>query len=60
MLPDFDNESLRALSGLILLIIAIVYIVSETNNGSIEYIMIGLASFLVGGAIFSSINKPKQ
>lgn len=53
-LPDFTQNQLRAIAGLILLVIAIVYILSKSENENLEYIMIGLASCLVGLTIIGN------
>lgn len=53
-MPDFTQNQLRAIAGLILLILAIVYIISKSENENIEYIMIGLASCLVGLTILGN------
>lgn len=58
MLPDFTQNQLRAIAGFILLALAIVYILTEYKNENVEYIMIGLASSLVGLTILG--NKTKQ
>ena len=53
-LPDFTQNQLRAIAGLVLLVLAIVYILTESKNENIEYIMIGLASCLVGLTIMGN------
>ena len=54
---DFENDTLRAWAGLILLILAILFIITGAENSTLEIIMIALAGFLVGGAILSGQNK---
>jgi len=53
MPEKIDNEILRALSGVILLILSIVYIFANNSNNAIEYILMALAGFLVGGALLA-------
>lgn len=58
-IPELDNNNLRAFAGLILFFLALVYIITNNENSAIEYILIALAGFLVGGAILSAKNKAK-
>lgn len=55
---DISNNKLRALSAVILLILALTNIILKNSNVTIDIILIALASFFVGGAILSTINKP--
>lgn len=50
---QFNNDNLRALAGIILTLLAVLFLILGAQNGTIEAIMIGLAGFLVGGAIFN-------
>lgn len=42
-MPDLTQNQLRAVAGIILVILAIFYIYSNAQNDNIEYIMIALA-----------------
>lgn len=52
----FDQDELRAWAGAILLIFGVCYIFVEKANANFEWIMIGLAAFLVGGSILGPKN----
>lgn len=52
----FDQNKLRAFAGVILLLLALAYLILRSENTSIEYVMLSLAGFLVGGALLSSKN----
>lgn len=54
-MSQFNQDTLRAWAGAILLVLSLAYLVLRAQNGNIEYILIGLAAFLVGGAFF---NRP--
>lgn len=54
---EWSNNDLRALAGIILLIIAIISIYLKYENNSINMILMGLVSFLVGGALFNKNNN---
>lgn len=55
---DISNNKLRAMSAVVLLILALVNIILKNSDTTINIILISLASFFVGGAILSNINKP--
>ncbi len=59
MCMKLTNNDLRAAAGLILLILGIVVLFTRDEVDSINYILIGLAGFLVGGQIFSK-EEPKK
>lgn len=52
-MPDLTQNQLRAVAGIILVILAIFYIYSNARNDNIEYIMIALAGSLVGISLTS-------
>lgn len=54
-MENLTEKHLRAFGGLILLLLALVFILSGAENKSLEYIMIALTGFLVGGAIMRNI-----
>ena len=45
------DEKLRALAGIILLVLAVIELFCRISNGVIENIMMMLAGFLVAGAL---------
>jgi dipeptide/tripeptide permease len=47
------NNDLRAVAGIILLILGIIVLFTRDEVDSLNYILIGLAGFLVGGQLFS-------
>lgn len=47
-MPDFTQNQLRCIAGLILLVLAIFYIYTKSSNQNIEMIMIALVGYLVG------------
>lgn len=47
-LPDLTQNQLRAIAGLILLVLALFYINEKIENQNIEFIMLALAGSLVG------------
>ena len=53
----FDQESLRAMSGLILLILALVSMFTQNKSNIIEYILIALVGFLAGGSLLQKKNN---
>lgn len=55
-MEELDTNKLRALSGGILLILAISQMVTKYQTDRLEYIMIALAGFLVGGALIQNTN----
>lgn len=54
---DFDTNTLRALAGIILLILAMALMFSQNQNDTLNYIVLALAGFLVGGQLFSRDNN---
>lgn len=50
---------LRAVAGIILLVLAIFFLYLSEDQKAIEYIMLALAGFLVGGSIFENITWKK-
>jgi hypothetical protein len=54
-----ENNDLRAIAGIIVLILAIVLLFTRDETDVVNYILIGLAGFLVGGQIFSPKDTPK-
>ncbi len=48
---DTENFKLRRISALILVIIAGMYLAFGDHNKTLELIMLGLASFLIGASI---------
>lgn len=52
---DITNNKLRALAGLILLILAVIFLICGANNSTLETIMLALVAFLVGGALFNAL-----
>lgn len=51
---NFTTNQLRALAGAILLILALVFLIVGSDNGTIEYILIALAAFVVGAEVFNN------
>lgn len=56
---NWNQDSLRALAGLILLILALFSTYLNNETDSVRYTIIALAGFLVGGALLQN-NKPKE
>lgn len=56
-MPDFTQNQLRAIAGFVLLVLAIFYIYSKTENQNLEFIMIALAGSLVGISLIGSKNQ---
>jgi uncharacterized membrane protein HdeD (DUF308 family) len=54
-----DNNDLRAVAGLVLLILGIVLLFLKDETDVINYVVIGLASFLIGGNILTPKDPPK-
>jgi hypothetical protein len=50
---NLENNDLRAVAGIILLILAIVLLFTRDETDVVNYIVLALAGFLVGGQIFS-------
>ena len=55
-----ENNALRALAGIILLILAIVLMFSKDAPDIINYILLALAGFLVGGQLLGKDNIQKK
>lgn len=55
-----ENNTLRALAGIILLILAIVLMFSKDAPDIINYILLALAGFLVGGQLLGKDNIQKK
>jgi hypothetical protein len=51
---NLSNNDLRAVAGIILLILAVLVLFTRDEVDSINYILIGLAGFLIGGQIFTT------
>lgn len=51
---DIDNNDLRALAGVILLILATALLFFQNHDDVLNYILLGLAGFLIGGQIISN------
>jgi hypothetical protein len=56
-MPNFTQNQLRAVAGIVLLILALVYIYKGSSNNNIEIIMIALTGSLVGYSIFPQKTK---
>jgi zinc transporter ZupT len=56
-MPDLTQNQLRAIAGLILLILALFYVNAKIENQNIEFIMIALAGSLIGISLTG--NKPQ-
>ncbi len=54
---EITQNQLRAIAGIILVIIAIYYIYSRADNRNIEIIMVALAGSLIGFSILPSQNN---
>lgn len=52
----WDQDSLRALSGVILLILCVFSTYQQNETESVKYTIIALAGFLVGGALLQKNN----
>ena len=50
---NWTQESLRALSGLILLILALASLWKTNTPNFFDYVIIGLMSFLAGGSLLT-------
>jgi sugar phosphate permease len=59
MNSDITNNKLRAWAGLILLILSIFFVTMKFENQTFEYILLALAAFLVGGAIFNLVSPQR-
>lgn len=49
-MAEKEKFFLRAITGVILLVLALAFLILKADNHSIEYIMLALAAFLVGGS----------
>jgi hypothetical protein len=56
---EWDTNDLRALAGGIILVLAIISLILKTETETLKYILIALASFLVGGQLISKENIAK-
>jgi hypothetical protein len=52
----WDNDSLRALAGIILLILVLFSTYLQYETESVKYTIMALAGFLVGGALLQKNN----
>lgn len=57
-MPNFTQNQLRAIAGIVLLIVALFYLYKGSDNSNIEIIMIALTGSLVGFSILP--NKTNQ
>jgi hypothetical protein len=53
----WTQDSLRALAGLILLILCLFSTYQQNETDSVRYTIIALAGFLVGGALLQKTNN---
>lgn len=53
---DLTQNQLRAIAGLILLVLALFYVYAKVENQNLEFIMIALAGSLIGISLTG--NKP--
>ena len=56
---DLDNNDLRAVAGIVLLILGMALLFLKEETDIINYVVIGLASFLIGGQILTPKDPPK-
>lgn len=56
-MPNFTQNQLRAIAGIVLVVIAIYYIYSKAENNNLEIIMIALTGSLVGFSILPNSTK---
>jgi len=56
---DITTNKLRAISAGILLVLSLASMFINSTSGTINIILIALASFLVGGAVLSNLIPPK-
>jgi hypothetical protein len=54
---QFDTNDLRALAGIILLLLALCVLFLNDENEIINYLLLALAGFLVGGQLLNRNNK---
>lgn len=57
---DLDNNDLRAIAGIILLILGMVLLFLKNETDVVNYVVIGLASFLIGGQILQPKDQNKN
>jgi len=50
---ELSNNDLRAVAGIILLILGVVLLFLKDETDVVNYVVIGLASFLIGGNILT-------
>lgn len=56
---ETDTFKMRRISALCLVLITAGYILSHDNNKTIEIIMLGLASFMIGASLLQTYPKQK-
>jgi uncharacterized membrane protein len=56
---NIDQNKLRAWAGLILLILAVLSTILKYENTTLQYTIIALVSFLVGGALLQKTGENK-
>jgi uncharacterized membrane protein len=56
---SIDQNKLRAWAGLILLILAVLSTILKYENTTLQYTIIALVSFLVGGALLQKTGENK-
>ena len=59
-MQKLDTNALRAIAGIILLILAIVLLFTRDEIDVINYICLALVGFLVGGQLLGKNNDPKN
>jgi uncharacterized membrane protein HdeD (DUF308 family) len=57
---ELSNNDLRAIAGLILLILGIALLFLKDETDIVNYVVIGLASFLIGGNILTKSDQTKN
>jgi len=57
---ELNNNDLRAIAGLILLILGMVLLFLKDETDVVNYVVIGLASFLIGGNILTKKSDEKE
>ena len=57
---ELSNNDLRAIAGLLLLILGMTLLFLKDETDVINYVVICLASFLIGGNILTKKDDPKQ
>lgn len=56
---NLTNNELRAIAGIILLILAIVLMFKRDETDAVNYVVLALAGFLVGGQLLNKGNPDK-